>query len=308
MVTPHVEDDAGRGAEDRVSVLVGDRLCTRCGYNLTGQPVVREPHYRLLIVRCPECATVASLQEYPLLGRWVGRWTALLAALWLLLTLALFVASGGIVHLMAQTTGHEASRLHARHLAALQKEHFLTQKANGVTLPQNVDWIIQSSPFEYVQIEPSWGRKQDFAALLAEQGGWIGAADFRALLMWIPLALVAFIIGCVWSVVMLARPRRSLPLVALAIVALATVFAALATFVQRQMGAAWSWVPAIQIAQRAIGTPFTFMSLAFALIPLTLGTQAGRPLVRGMVRAFLPPRLRGGLAILWTAEGKTPAR
>ena len=69
------------GTERRtVSILVGDRLCTKCGYNLTGQPVLREPHYEMLIVRCPECGAVAALQEYPVLGRWAGRWAALLAA------------------------------------------------------------------------------------------------------------------------------------------------------------------------------------------------------------------------------------
>ena len=83
------------GTEERLSVLVGDRLCTRCGYNLAGQPVLREPHYKLLIVRCPECADVASLQEYPLLGRWVGRWAAIIAAVWILVVIGMFIGSAG---------------------------------------------------------------------------------------------------------------------------------------------------------------------------------------------------------------------
>ncbi len=32
----------------------------------------------------------------------------------------------------------------------------------------------------------------------------------------------------------------------------------------------------------------------------------GRPLARGMVRVFLPPRIRGPMAYLWTADGKQP--
>jgi hypothetical protein len=46
----------------RISTLIGDRLCIKCGYNLVGQPIMRETHYDMLILRCPECATVASVQ------------------------------------------------------------------------------------------------------------------------------------------------------------------------------------------------------------------------------------------------------
>ena len=51
-------------------IMTGDRFCTKCGYNLVGQEIVREKHYELLIVRCPECATVTGLQDYPRLGTW----------------------------------------------------------------------------------------------------------------------------------------------------------------------------------------------------------------------------------------------
>ena len=44
-------------------LVTGDRFCTGCNYNLIGQRVVREEHYSLFIVRCPECATVASVQD-----------------------------------------------------------------------------------------------------------------------------------------------------------------------------------------------------------------------------------------------------
>src|SRR5688572_5228275 len=83
--------------EVRVSVLMGDRLCAACAYNLTGQTIVREPHYKLLIVRCPECATVASVQEYPLLGRWAVRWAMVLAGIWFLVLVAMWIASGATV-------------------------------------------------------------------------------------------------------------------------------------------------------------------------------------------------------------------
>ena len=78
-------------------ILTGDRFCTKCGYNLIGQQIVREEYYSMLIVRCPECATVASVQEYPLLGGWAIRWGALLAALWFITLVAWWPGSSGIV-------------------------------------------------------------------------------------------------------------------------------------------------------------------------------------------------------------------
>ena len=70
------EHDSAQLIEERVSALDGDRLCTNCHYNLIGQPVLREPYYQMFIVRCPECATVAALQEFPPLGRWSHRWAS----------------------------------------------------------------------------------------------------------------------------------------------------------------------------------------------------------------------------------------
>ena len=71
----------------RLGVVLGDRLCVRCGFNLHGQTITREPHYQMLSVRCPECSTLASLQEYPVLGRWGQRFGIVFALLWLAVAL-----------------------------------------------------------------------------------------------------------------------------------------------------------------------------------------------------------------------------
>ena len=63
-------------------IVTGDRICVHCGYNLFGQEIFREEHYSMLVVRCPECATIASVQDNPLVSRWASRWGAVLAALW----------------------------------------------------------------------------------------------------------------------------------------------------------------------------------------------------------------------------------
>ncbi len=81
-------------AERRVSVLVGDRFCAACGFNLVGQTVFRETHYNMLMARCPECGTPAAMQEYPMLGRWANRWARVLAVVMILfMTMFTFAAS-----------------------------------------------------------------------------------------------------------------------------------------------------------------------------------------------------------------------
>jgi hypothetical protein len=60
------------------------------------------------------------------------------------------------------------------------------------------------------------------------------------------------------------------------------------------------------VAWRQIGLPLYTAAVLVIWIALNVGLQLGRPIVRGMIRAFLPPRLRGPFSILWTAEGKHP--
>ncbi len=77
-------------------VVIGDRVCINCGFNLFNQRVFREEHYQMMVVRCPECGTVASLQEYPILGKWAARWGRLAAAIWALLMMACVAGFGAI--------------------------------------------------------------------------------------------------------------------------------------------------------------------------------------------------------------------
>lgn len=94
--------------DQRVSEVIGERICAGCGFNLFGQPIVREHYYAMLIVRCPECAMVAGLQEYPFLGKWANRWGRLLAGLWLVaIMIALFAGAG----ILAQGAFQTASKI-----------------------------------------------------------------------------------------------------------------------------------------------------------------------------------------------------
>ena len=123
---------SGAAEEVRISVVTGDRLCARCAYNLTGQLVTREPHYGLLIVRCPECATVASIQEYPLLGRWANRWGAVLAVVCLIFLLGMWLASSAATFGWTLGTAEGGSRRYGDYLEELMSADLRLQAAAAV--------------------------------------------------------------------------------------------------------------------------------------------------------------------------------
>jgi len=119
-----------RSTPERVAIVSGDRVCGSCGFNLHGQHVVREEHYAMLMVRCPECGQVASLHEYPVLGPWAKRLGFLLAAVWLLVMLAAVGATAGalmggtLISSEAMLSGvtREISAAHAKHAEERLKE------------------------------------------------------------------------------------------------------------------------------------------------------------------------------------------
>ncbi len=52
--------------------------------------------------------------------------------------------------------------------------------------------------------------------------------------------------------------------------------------------------------------PFLYGLLVVQVLGGAFGALVGRPVARGLVRMFLPPRARQALAFLWTADGKIP--
>ena len=124
------------------------------------------------------------------------------------------------------------------------------------------------------------------------------------------LSIWAVPIGCFWAVALAHVRRRRLIFFGLLLICLAGLFTVIGHFAgpgPYPMYLGWGgWSNAMTIAQRQIGPPFYIMSLPFAVVPLSLGLVFGRPIIRGLIRALLPPRLRSSLASLWTVDGLEP--
>jgi len=286
-------------------IVTGDRFCTRCGYNLIGQQVVREEHYSLLIVRCPECATVASVQEYPLLGGWAVRWGVIMAVLWFIALVAWWLGSSGIICGMSFAITDEATRGYYHHLQQLQADS--EAQTTGQT-PSNTIRTI-TTPTGTIRLGGissgnfgKWWEQQDHAALLADAGGWRGVIEGDAFLILVPTALLVFGVGWLWSVCLIQLKRRWLVVCAAALMLLAVIFAFPIVVEWHSLAARW----ARSAAQQQLGTPVLAICMGFCIIPLGLGLWLGRPLTRICARVLLPPRLRSSLGLLWTAEGLAP--
>ncbi|MCA9292114.1 MAG: hypothetical protein KDA25_13360 [Phycisphaerales bacterium] len=280
--TPDVANDRSTLPPGRV---LGDRLCTSCGYNLIGQTIQREPHYDLFIIRCPECGAVAATQEYPLVGRWAFRLGMLCAALWIMIMVALWAGTTGAFVGLGIATGEIASQ-------SLQNTLWTAYTA----------WQEQQTPgssYNPTSFQ-AWWSEQDVDAMVAASGGWRGVFDLEAFIMLIPLSLVPLGFGVLWGIALFRQRRTGLLVWGAIVMAVSTAISCLSYLDWIAPTSPWT------AARSVAGPPSQFAAMAYMTLSLWTGLLLGRPIARGLVRLFLPPRLRGPLAILWTTDGRTP--
>jgi len=295
-------------SEVRTGAILTDRPCARCGFNLYGQAITREPVYQMLVARCPECGTVAALQEYPALGRWAGRWAAALAALWLLLVFAAVLGVGAA----AKGYGTEVHMAAVAPLAQrIAQEHQEYQAQAAAAAGSNVNatqsWLLAQGVSPATTIETSWWASQDGAAIRSRAAQAGPPLDLWALWDWRGLPLIFGPIGLAAGIALVSVPRRRLWWVVPALMLGAAVFMLLVAASDRPRGAwAGQYVGATNLAAGLDGRWIQWTTIALATLPLGLGAWLGRPVARMVIRGLLPPAMRASLAVLWTCDGLPP--
>lgn len=292
----------------RASTVVGDRLCIACGYNLVGQAIVREAHYDMLIVRCPECATVASVQEYPLLGRWVNRWGAVLAALWLIVSMALWFGSAlaifgfsiAAAELSADRYGHVLYEKFSAWQSQQAAQFALNAASGQVTGGGSVRVVMPGGSADF----SAWWRQQDRAAILRDSGGLFGGFNWILWYLWMWAAIVSVMLGIMWATLLMARGRVALTFWACALVLTAALIGLIPAMDWMATDPGWTHRAAVQ----QVGPLTMALTLLWVWVWLTMGVIIGRSAARGLIRLMLPPRLRSSLAFLWLADGLDPPR
>ena len=298
----------------RLGVVLGDRLCVRCGFNLHGQTITREPHYQMLSVRCPECSTLASLQEYPVLGRWGQRFGIVFALLWLVFALGATFFTGFTLYLASELSAGITTLPAARQIGLAFAEYSREPEttigiAGADVLVPTFDFADRDMADVWVGRE--WLRAQDTASLTrghrADRTYWL-----RMLVSVIPPVLIGAAWGVVWSILLLHR-RKVRGLLATGLI----VGLCVPLIVLSHWGSAAGWdgfgpwstyswsddVYARSVAARELGLLPALIALGTGYLGIWLGLLFGRRLVRGVVRVLLPPNLRGTLAVLWHVDG-----
>ncbi len=295
--------------------ITGDRLCTSCGYNLIGQAIIREPHYELLIARCPECGTCAAVQEYPLLGRWAHRWAMALAALWMLFIVSAFVGTSGMLmglglgasevaaepySYFIQNVFSEVERQAGRQAAGagsnsnLPQGTIIIQGPSGAQQITTVGGLLGGAGFQ------KWWATQDHASLLRQAGGWRSGLTAPTIAIWCFSVLAMLAVGWFWAAMLVQLSRRGLLVWGGAVFLLAAAFAAVPIVECITNEPSWGWIAGRnQMVPRFLG-----VSMVIEFAALAIGLVTGRPVVRLMIRMLLPPRMRYSLAVLWTCDGR----
>lgn len=290
-MTQIAQDNASQTAtaEPRLFELVGDRPCARCHFNLSGQTVVREKHYGLLIVRCPECGTPAALQEYPTLGRWANRFAYLVAAGWLAVITALISAAALVSWGLSEEMSQQLASPYTAHVQKLWTE-----------------WSASAGPpnpyasYNYQQ-GADWWTNLDKKQVFADAGGWKRAIAWNALWLGADMLLILAPLGAILAVAMPHLRWRGWLLLALVVALLAGAFALLSATIGRGRyyygSVPWG-------AWRELHPVLCSFGICLATACLLVGLWFGRPLMRQLVVFLLPPRLRAPMAFLWRADAK----
>lgn len=262
----------------RLGELVGDRCCVNCQFNLAGQTITREPHYGLPIITCPECGTIAALQEYPALSRWVPRFRAAMATLLIIGVLAYAT----LCALLAHALSYGVSRMMAEPWSDYATRAFPASSAAGPP-------------------DPDWWNKLPPSRLFADAGGWSAGIEWGVLWYCVPACALAACFGAVWSI-LLPHLRGWRMLIVPAAIAGLTFLMVAGTWRNWSGRGMNAWVVG-QLAFHHVRPLLTVLIVGIVLLALLLGMFVGRALARRVIVLTLPPRLRIPFSFLWTADG-----
>jgi len=324
-------------------LITGDRSCVQCGYNLIGQAITQEPHYSLFVVRCPECGKVIPVHEYPAFTRSWRRIGAVVTVIWMLFLLALLPASSGsltgmcitIAEVGCQGLGQRLDAMHQEYQESLIGKYapaaanaldnapspwdlrdFGEPTAREITVVPNVpagtrqvmlgDGRMANVPESVVVLDfNGWWATQDQAQLLADLGGAASAISRIAIFPFVVHLLLAYVIGAIWTILLINMRPLVAARVGVGIILLGALFVWIATINWRDASVVWYGG---QAARLILAPLVTWISIIAALPAMIAGFLTGRSIARLFVRLLLAPRLRMGLAFLWTLDGKAPPR
>lgn len=291
MPTPPDRDADAPEGQPPVAIVEIDRFCADCGYNLRTQPVRRDPHTNILIVRCPECGAFAAAADAVTAARpWLHRVATVLLAFWMFFMLWI-----GFLFCLAQVS--------AIMMTLENRTAWSSSSANGspaapVVPVAPLGPVTITKPDGTTVVFPPPGPATPTTTVSISKSKRVVAprSDDADTILAIALAF-SFVLGFVIitgiTVAMPHWPRWTYLLPAVLIpLAIGTI-------------ARFAWA---ESSPELLdwGTRYIAAFAAFHLVGGLTAVAVGRSFARLLVMLLLPPRPRAALAYLWLADGKTP--
>lgn len=284
-------------SSDRLGIVDGDRACHACGFNLRGQVVVREPHYSMIMVLCPECGTPSPLLEYPRVGPWITRLHILLLMLLLSTLVGGFIFTG----FLSWRYSYLAMSAVVDPLANLIANDYLDYARPIAAKGGPNAWWGQQAPSAQTVVELPWWEQHRHATWSQRQSTLYQPLNTRALGEWLNQCLAILPLCALIACALPSWKRRRLLLVPLfgTLVALTLTVAWKYEVFSPRVGYLDATAAALQIAPGwVIALPLTVSGFI-----MLLGTLLGRPAGRRLVTFLLPPRHWASFGFLWVADG-----
>jgi hypothetical protein len=285
--SPATETSAPTGSSEAIIARVdGTRPCLRCGHDLHGQSIVREPEYGLFIARCSECGTVAAMTEYPTLGVWGRRLGIALMTVMIALLIPVALLSALAIFGIASVIFDE--RIHA------------AREVLNIMLGGDSQMLGGDG-----QVTPAWwsANGADARRRMTEAFFQFDRGD---LMLVVATSPVAVLIGMIWSGLLVGLPRRRLWLAGPVLGVIACAYVGLAVLERDTLGVTPVWLYSAAFTIMAWPGMGSIIVLQTGL--LIVGLLFGRTLTRWLATFALPPRARRLVSFLWTVDGLDPPR
>lgn len=259
--------------EVAVGVVDQPVRCAGCNYDLRGVLLCREPHYGLLISRCPECSRVTPLDDAAKPAQRIAGLGVRRALVWWILSGLLLIGTGATLGGIVQSAGYVASARYAEELAKQTRSAGQDLRWDGVSrgLYSRIDTRV---------IDAGYPER-----IMKSMGGWRGATDFVGLqdLLWLFPACALWAV--VWHTFFSHISRRRLRILG-AMTGLITG-STLAIY-YASSNRTWGYEWAISVAEARIGMPIAAVSVVVAFAMFDVALLRSRPLAWYLLSAFAP--------------------
>jgi hypothetical protein len=270
---------------ERYLQLEVDTFCVECGYNLHAQPVTRDERLGIFICRCPECGRFHPAGTGLTATRpWMNRLAVGLLVLWVLFVLhAIFwiVMGLGVV-----TVAHTEIATNRRPVTLDGQPAVWNETGTGPRVVlKGTTQPVNGYRWAYTLEDVGHGQM----SYMNRRRWFTWGAVFALMGM---SAAVALVTGVLMVTFLWHWKRRGYRLALLLPFAVAA--ALLGYFALNHEYEEIFWWSA--------GVAFGYALLQAVF--MAAGTILGRPIARGVLRMFVPPRPRQHFAFLWRVDGK----